>query len=135
VALYFFSVVVAAVFFALVIGDNIQYAQVFVNNNALAADNNSSNSYLGKIRAATENYIYKNIAKLAKANTAGGGRSVVDSVSFIADNRALVFYHENQDKYLAELIFDSCNGHPRIKRFILKVKNSTDYSHGVYGAD
>jgi hypothetical protein len=37
VALYFFSVVISAVFFALVIGDNIRYADIFNQLNALAA--------------------------------------------------------------------------------------------------
>jgi hypothetical protein len=82
-----------------------------------------------------DSYTRNNIAKLAAANNAGGSNSVVDAVDFINVNRALVFYHENTDQYLAEEVFKDNNHQVAIDRFILKVKNDTDYSHGVYGQD
>jgi hypothetical protein len=82
-----------------------------------------------------EPYIRNNIATLAGANNAGGSASIVDGVDFINLNRALIFYHENSDKYLAEVVFADPNSNVEIERFILKIKNDNDYSGGVYGAD
>jgi hypothetical protein len=102
---------------------------------AQAAGSPSSFDYFNKIMNDVEVYARGNITKMAAANNAGDGGSQVDSVNFININRALIFYHEKNDKYLAEVVFSDRNSRVNIERFILKIKNDNDYSRGVYGAD
>ncbi|MDD5527408.1 MAG: hypothetical protein PHO56_00305 [Patescibacteria group bacterium] len=137
VALYTFFSVVALIFVTVIFAGNVQNAtgvnrekvSVVVVAQADPADN------YNKIMDEAEAYIRQNIAALAKADNAGGGGSTVDSVDFINTNRALIFYHENSDNYLAEAVFNDNIGLVKVEKFILKVKNDTDYSGGVYGAD
>jgi|WetSurMetagenome_2_1015567.scaffolds.fasta_scaffold364800_2 hypothetical protein len=139
VTLYSLFSVVAVVMIAAIFSGNIHFAS---GTDGIKADAKSDystayfqNSQFYKTMSDVESYINKNIAILAGANNAGGASSVVDSVDFINVNRALIFYHENTDRYLAEVVFKHNDDRAEIERFILKVKNDNDYSHGVYGAD
>lgn len=140
VAVYTFVAVMAAIFIGSILSQNTLIAEGFggvkktapkiqvkqVKNNVL--DFNQIADQVG-------NYIQDNIKTIAAANNAGDGGSTVDSVNIININRALVFYHENSDQYLAEMVFSDKDGKVSINRFILKIKNDQDFSHGVYGQD
>lgn len=83
-----------------------------------------------------EKYIRNNLVSIAEANNAGDDKTVAEDINFIGENRALVSYRsDGEDRYLAEVVFEEDNGQVKIDRFILKIKNDTDYSEGVYGAD
>lgn len=92
--------------------------------------------YLSKLFDRVEAYIRNNFVSIVEANNAGDSQAVAEDVCFINDNRALVFYKsDDNDKYLAEVVFKEDSGQVKIDRFIVKVKNDIDYSGGVYGAD
>jgi hypothetical protein len=137
VTLYTLFSVAAVILIVVIFSGNIHPASGVDRANITAVTGNYANwnSRYYKIMNEVESYLYRNIGPLAKANNAGNGESVVDGVDFINTNRALIFYHENNDKYLAEVVFDDKNDQAKIERFILKVKNDDDYSRGVYGAD
>lgn len=105
--------------------------------NAADQENLNQEIYLRKLREKVENYVRENIVSLSKANNAGEDGLAVENISFINDDRALIFYGGgvNNDRYLAEIVFGEDNGQVKIDRFILKVKNDTDYFGGLYGAD
>jgi len=138
VALYTVFLVLAMAFIVIIFSGNPLIASQFNGGRisaAQAAGSISAYDYYNKMMNDVEVYTRKNITKLASANNAGDGGSQVDSVNFININRALIFYHENSDKYLAEVVFSDRNNKVNIERFILKIKNDNDYSRGVYGAD
>lgn len=89
-----------------------------------------------KFVSDAESYIRSNFVSIARENNAGDDKTVVEDINFINVDRALVFYRsDDKDRYLAELVFGNDNGRIKLDRFILKMKNDTDYSRGVYGAD
>jgi hypothetical protein len=89
------------------------------------------------MRKRVEFYLRQNINSVAKENNIKSGCLNVTDVNFIADNRVLISFkdQEDQDNYLAEAVFSEGSNSVRIEKFILKIKNSVDYSNGVYGAD
>lgn len=140
VAVYTFFVIIALIFVSSILSQNTLIAEGFGGVKKTAskiqvkqAENNAPN--FTQIADQAGNYIQDNIKTIAAANNAGDGGSTVDSVNIINVNRALVFYHENSDKYLAEMVFSDNDGKVSINRFILKIKNDQDFSHGVYGQD
>jgi hypothetical protein len=138
VAVYTVFLIFATAFIVFIFSGNELVAGQFDRGEisaASAAGSISSYDYFNKTMNDVEAYAHGNISKLAAANNAGGGGAQVDSVNFINFNRALIFYHENSDKYLAEVVFSDRNERVNIERFILKIKNDSDYSRGVYGAD
>jgi hypothetical protein len=136
VALYFLFLVISSAMVAIILSSNIHPAAGSDQKVSTAsADYSSDPSQFYKTMDEVGDYINNNITVLAEKNEAGGASSTVDNVDFINVNRALVFYHENSDKYLAEVVFNDNNNQPNIERFILKIKNDNDYSNGVYGSD
>ena len=136
VALYSVLSIVALVFLAFIFSNNLEVSgqanrQTIVSAAALHPEVDSFSRVMDEVDAYTRNHI----GDLALANNVGGTASTVDSVDFINYNRALVFYHENKDRYLSEEVFHDQGGRINVERFILKIKNDVDYSHGVYGAD
>lgn len=80
-----------------------------------------------------ESCIRENMAQIAPAGSQG---VVVDSVSFVGDNRALIFYHDQEKRLISEVVLSKKDdGQPQIAKNYLKVANGYDYSQGVYGAD
>jgi hypothetical protein len=143
---------VAAVFIFIIAvfsyGTNIASGLLFANNSAPVNSEKSGQavetvsvvppkSNLDLIREKVEAYIVNNIVSLAGVNGAEAAGLEVEGVNFINDNRALIFYGggENNDRYLAEVVFQVEVDPVKIERFILKIKNDMDYSGGVYGAD
>jgi hypothetical protein len=139
VTLYTLFSVAAVVLIVVIFSDNIHTASGINRERvSVSSDSGLNNDWsiqYYKTMADVETYIYQNMGSLAQANSAGNGKSIVDGVDFINIDRALVFYHENTDKYLAEVVFNDNNNQAKIERFILKVKNDNDYSRGVYGTD
>ncbi|MDD4902564.1 MAG: hypothetical protein PHE24_05515 [Patescibacteria group bacterium] len=138
VALYSLFSVAAAVFLVFIFSGNVQFA-AGVNRQKIApvdaADRDLVVDSFNKALDEVESYIRGNISALAEANHAGDSSATVDDVDFINVNRALIFYHGQADRYLAEVVFNDNNHQVNVERFILKIKNDTDYSGGVYGAD
>jgi hypothetical protein len=138
VAVYSLFSVVAVIFIVFIFSVNIQSVNGFNRAKAVPADaaglDQGSNNF-DQVMQEVEDYTRQNIALLTVNNDAGGSEAVVDSVNFISDNHALVYYHENSDQYLAEEIFADSNHQVYISRFILKNKNGADYSGGAYGGN
>ena len=140
VAVYTFVAVMAVIFVGSILSQNtiIAYGFSGVEKTApkiqVKQDENKALNFT-QIADQVGNYIQDNIKIIAAANNAGDGGSTVDSVNIINVNRALVFYHENSDQYLAEMVFSDKDGKVSINRFILKIKNDQDFSRGVYGQD
>ncbi len=139
VAVYSLFSVMAVVFLVFVFSVSLQFAYGVKQQRIVAVDAaprvNSVADNFDRMMGEVEAYTRQNISTLAATNGAGDGSSAVDAVDFINVNRALIFYHEQHDKYLAEVVFDDNNHQVNIERFILKIKNDNDYSRGVYGAD
>jgi ABC-type glutathione transport system ATPase component len=136
VAVYTIFSVVAVIFLVFIFSSNIQTASGVSRQNISAANASGldpSTIHFDQTMNDVDAYTRQNITALASANNDGGGGSTVDAVDFISINRALVFYHENSDKYLVEEVFKDDNHQVEIEKFILKIKNDTDYSGGVYG--
>jgi hypothetical protein len=137
VAAYTLFTVIALIFVSYILSQNTLIAEGFGGIKKPEAKVQVKHGALSFDQMANQagDYIQNNIKTIAAANNAGDGGSTVDGVDIINVNRALVFYHENSDRYLAEMVFSDNGGQVKIDRFILKIKNDNDYSGGVYGQD
>ena len=60
----------------------------------------------------------------------------IDGISFVGDNRALIFYHDKVKNLISEVVLKTKDdGSPEFAKVYLKNSNGNDYSQGVYGAD
>lgn len=91
---------------------------------------------LEKIRqnlALYDAYIRENMAKIAPAESVG---VAIDNISFVNEDRALIFYHDQEKSLISEVVMKlKDGGGVEIAKNYLKVSNGNDYSQGVYGAD
>jgi hypothetical protein len=60
----------------------------------------------------------------------------IDSISFVREDRALIFYHDKVKNLISEVVLRmKDDGSPEFAKVYLKNANGFDYSQGVYGAD
>ena len=80
-----------------------------------------------------DEYIRKNIGLIAPDDSSD---LVIDDVCFIGENRALIFYRDQEKRLISEVVMDlKVDGAVEISKVFLKVSGDQDYSQGVYGAD
>jgi hypothetical protein len=83
--------------------------------------------------ASYEAYIKDNFSEIAPSDSVG---LVIDNISFVGPNRALIFYHDTEKGLISEVVMDfNDEGLPKVVKNYLKNSNGHDYSNGVYGAD
>jgi hypothetical protein len=111
-------------------------ASSYLSNQVKASNQPLSEELIKKYKKLSlyENYIKSNMSLIVPVDISSP--VVVDGVSFICEDRALIFYHDQVKNLISEVVLRlKDDNSPELAKVYLKNSGDKDYSQGVYGAD